>query len=455
MLQRIRVAALALIVGAGALVTLAPSTATAAPPAPDIARVTISPAPPIDVTSGPVTATFSFLTKNADTAEFQLTAPGEVSVPTPITLTKGATFRGWTKWTGTRQFTSAETGTWTWRALANGAGGQAQKTGTFTVVVKPAVATSIAAFDARPDLVEKGATIKVFGKLLAAGEGYSGQTVSITFRALGADGYSAVTTAKTGRGGWFAATVKANATGWWRAEFAATAAAKGSVSDADRVDVKRPNLNSKIVGFEAGPEPANKGDKLSFTGALLVERRGGVAGARVAVFFKAKGSPKWEYVTSAVTGRHGRFSASATAVASGLWRAQYAGAHRVNGSVSAPDWVTVNQPAPPPAEKADTRLIKFNAWPEPVKRGKHLKFFGKLQVEDMGAWEGYKAKVALFFKPVGSKKWQLVKVISSSDSGRLFTKAKAFKSGHWRFVFRGDADTDGSISGKDFVRVKR
>ncbi|HEX4817683.1 MAG TPA: hypothetical protein VFV66_33505 [Nonomuraea sp.] len=454
MLQRIRVAALAVIIGAGAMMALTPSAATAAPPAPGIARVSISPAPPIDVTTAPVTATFSFFTKNADKAEFQLKAPGEVSAHTPIALTKGKEFHGWTKWTGTRAFTSTETGTWAWRALAAGAGGSTQSDGTFAVVVKPQVETSIADVDARPDLAHRGDLIKVSGRLLAAGKGYAGQTVSITFRARGADAYKAVTTARTGRGGWFAATVRVATTGWWRAEFAATAAAKASVSDADRVDVKRRDLGSEIAGFDARPEPVDKGDRLHFTGALQVERRGGVAGQRVAIFFKAHGSSRWEYVTSDVTGRHGRFWASATAVASGWWRAEYAGARGVRGSVSAPDWVTVNVPAPPPA-KADTRLIKFNAYPEPIKRGKHLRFWGKLQVDDEGTWEGYAGEVALFFKPLKSKKWVFVKSFDSSDSGRLFTKARAWKSGHWRFVFKGDDDTNGSGSRTDFVRVKR
>ncbi|MDP4508226.1 hypothetical protein [Nonomuraea turcica] len=452
MLQRIRVAALAVIVGAGALVALAPTAATAAP-APILTPVGISPSPPIDVTKGAVTATFSFLTKNAGKAELMLKPPGEVSVESPVTLTPSP-HGTWTKWTGTKSFDSANAGKWSWRALAQG-DGDASRSGTFEVVVKKVLDTKIVDFDARPDLVDRGDLIKVSGRLLADGEGYPGQSVSITFRERGSDTYREVTKVTTGRGGWFGATVRANATGWWRAEFAGTSAAKPSVSDADRVDVKRRNLGSKIVGFDARPEPVDKGDKLSFTGALLVEGRGGVAGERVSIFFKAGGSSRWEYVTSDVTGRHGRFWVSAEAVTSGWWRAEYAGTRGVNGSVSAGDWVTVEQPAPPPVEKADTRLFKFNAYPEPIKRGRYLKFTGKLQIDDEGSWEGYSGKVALFFKPLKSKKWQYVKSFWSSDSGRLYTKVKAWNSGHWRFVFGGDEDTYGSSSRKDYVRVKR
>ncbi|TMR92062.1 DUF4198 domain-containing protein [Nonomuraea basaltis] len=454
MLQRIRVAALAVMLGAGALVALTPSAATAAPPTPDISPVSISPSPPIDVTGGPVTATFTFYTKNADTAKFQLKPPLGVYSSIDLTKTSGNV---WTKWTGTKKFEASPAGTWSWLATATGTGGaEASDTGGFEVVVKKQLDTKIVDFAARPGLVDKGDLIKVSGRLLADGKGYAGQTVAITFRERGTDAYREVTKVTTGSGGWFGATVRADATGYWRAEFAATAAAKGSVSDSDRVDVKRRNLDSKIVGFDARPEPVDKGDTLSFTGALRVEGRDGVAGERVGIFFKADGSHKWEYVTSDVTGRHGRFWASATAVTSGWWRAQYAGARGVNGSVSDADWVKVNQPAPPPeVEKADTRLIKFNAYPEPIKRGRYLKFKGKLQVDDEGSWEGYSGKVALFFKPLGSKKWQYVKSFWSSDSGRLYTKVKAWNSGHWRFVYGGDEDTYGDTSRKDYVRVKR
>ncbi|MEV0383734.1 hypothetical protein [Nonomuraea sp. NPDC050643] len=448
MLQRIRVAALAIVVGAG-VVTLAPSTATAAP-APVIARVGISPSPPIDVTKGAVTATFTFLTRNTDTAEFQLKPPGDASVGTPITLTSHKA-GDWRQWTGTKSFDSAVAGTWSWLAIA----GSTSRRGTFEVIVKKPLETKFADFDASPDLVAKGSSIRVTGRLLADGKAYAGQSVSVTFRARGADAYGAVTKVTTGRGGWFGATVRADATGWWRAEFAATADAKASVSDADRVDVRRGRLGSRIAGFDARPEPVDKGGKLTFTGSLQVERRGGVAGERVSIFFKAGGSHKWEYVTSDVTGRHGRFWASAAAVTSGWWRAEYAGNRRVNGSVSDADWVRVDQPAPPPVAKADTRLIKFNAYPEPIKRGKYLKFTGRLQVDDQGSWEGYSGKVALYFLPKGSRKWEYVKTVRSSDSGRLYTKAKAWDSGYWKFVFSGDNDTNGDHSGRDHVRVKR
>ncbi|SDH49147.1 hypothetical protein [Nonomuraea jiangxiensis] len=444
MLQRIRVAALALVLGAGALaLTASPATAAQAP---SISAVTISPASPIVVFDNPVTVTFTFTTEAAGRAELQVKPPGP-GVSSQVEL-KPEPFGQLTKWTGTKSFSASNAGRWSVLAIAHG-DGQKSANGSFEIV--KALDTKIDDFRAGPGRVDQGDRIKVSGRLLANGKGYDGQSVAITFRARGADSYDEVTKVTTGRGGWFGATVRAQATGWWRAEFATTSTARGSVSDGDRVDVRRGKLTSRITGFDARPEPVDKGDRLTFSGALQVERRGGVSGQRVAVLFKADGSRRWKYVTSDVTGRQGRFRASATAETSGWWRAEYEGNRGVKGSASAPDRVKVNLPP----EKADTRLIRFGASPDPVKRGKDLRFSGRLQIDDEGSWEGYSGRVALYFQPPGSRKWQYVKTTWANDDGRLFTTAKAWNSGQWRFVFGGDEDTNGSTSERDYVTVKR
>lgn len=322
-----------------------------------------------------------------------------------------------------------------------------------------ALDTKIVDFDATPDLVAKGDTITLSGQLQIddkGWKGYGGQSVTLTFREKGTDAYRHVEKATTNANGEFSAKVKAEATGWWRAEFFATSAAKGSVSDTDRVDIKAEAAASRIAYFDAYPEPVDKGDKLNFRGVLQVSGKSGwegLSGQKVAILFKADGSSKWEYVTSDTTGSHGRFWASATAQTSGWWRAEFGGIEGVKGSSSNGDWVTVNQP-PPPSEKGDSYIKKFNAYPEPVRYARYLKFSGRLLVDDHG-WEGYEGKVALYFKPKGSVKWQYVKTTWSNDDGWLYTKVRAYKSGYWKFVFSGDEDFYGDHSRKDYVRVKR
>lgn len=447
MLQRIRAASFVLAMGAATLVMAPPATAAQAP---SITKIDVDPARVV-VFDKPVTATFSFATKDAGKAELQLKAPG-VSAPTQVEL-KPAPFGQWTKWTGTKTFEAKDAGSWNVLAIAHGDG---EKSVNATIEVRKALDTKIVDFDADPDLVDRGDTLRVSGRLLAEGNGYGGQSVTITFREKGTDAYRYVAKVGTGRGGWFGARVKAESTGWWRAEFGGNAEARASVSDTDRVDVRRGNRDSSIVRFDAHPEPVDKGDRLRFTGALLVEGRGGLPGQRIDIQFKAHSSGRWQHVTSDVTGRDGRFFASATALESGWWRAAYDGTRGVNGSLSGADWVRVEDPTPPPPPaKADTRLIKFNAYPEPVKRGKYLKFGGRLQVDDEGTWEGYAAKVQLQYKPVGARKWKYVKTVWSNGSGKLWTKTKAWKSGSWRFVYGGDDETHGDASGSDYVRVKR
>ncbi|GAA3141992.1 hypothetical protein [Nonomuraea roseoviolacea] len=449
MLQRIQTAAVVLAMGAGGLV-LAPAASAAAAPA--VTKVDVDPGPPIVVSDKAVTATFSFATKDAGSAELQLKPPG-VSAGSPITLTSKP-FGQWTRWTGSRAFEAKDAGTWNVLAVAHGSGGSGEKSVTGTFEVRKTLDTKIVDFDADPDRVSRGDTIKVSGTLLAGGKGYAGQSVTITFREQGTDAYRHVAKVATGPGGAFGARVRAETTGWWRAEFGGTTEAASSVSDTDRVDVRAGDRDTDIAGFDAAPEPVDKGDTLRFTGALRSDGDG-VPGQRVSVLFKAQGSDRWEYVTSDVTGRHGRFLASATATGSGWWRAVFRGARGFDGSSSDADWVRVDRPTPPPAEKAGTRVVAFNAYPEPVKRGKYLKVRGLLQIDDEGTWEGYAGKVALYFKPAHARSWQYVKTTRSGDSGKLWTKVKAWKSGSWKFVYAGDGDTYGDTSRADYVRVVR
>ncbi|WP_326823924.1 hypothetical protein [Streptosporangium sp. NBC_01756] len=352
MLQRTRAIVVAVAMGAGAL-ALAPSAtaATGTSADPVISNVEINPSPVV-VTGSPVNAKFSFTTKAAGKAELQVKAPG-VSAWTSLDL-KPSPHGVETRWTASKSFDAkSTTGQWSFLAIAHSGDGKEDSTrGKFGVELRKALDTKIVDFDASPDDVTRGHTLKVSGRLLrdaGSWRDYYGQSVTITFRERGTDAYRHVAKVRTGRGGWFATGVKAEATGWWRAEFDGHGGAKGSVSDTDQVTVRDPE-----------PEP----------------------------------------------------------------------------------------------ERADSRVIKFNASPEPVRYGRYLKFTGKLQVDDSG-WEGHRAKVALYFKAKGSHKWGYVKTTWSNGSGNLYTKAKGYRSGYWKFVFRGDGDYYGDSSGSDYVRVYR
>ncbi|MFF0308505.1 hypothetical protein ACFYSC_13805 [Streptosporangium sp. NPDC004379] len=352
MLQRTR-AAVALTVGVGAL-ALAPSamaaTATAADPV--VSDVRIRPNP-IVVTGSPVGADFSFLTKGAGKAEFQVKAPG-ASAWTSLEV-KSAPYGLQTRWFASKTFdVKSRAGQWSFLAIAHGEDGKEDsESGRFTVDVR-----------------------------------------------------------------------------------------------------RHQHLETRIAEFNAWPEPVRKGGRLNVNGRLLVDGRHGwhgYADRTVDILFRADGSSRWEKVGSDRTDRYGRFSESGTAERSGTWRAVFAGGHDVERAYSGTDHVRVLEPEP---ERGASRVTRFNASPEPVRHGRYLSFTGRLQVDDSG-WEGYRAKVGLYFKPAGSSKWSHVRNTWSNGSGRLYTKAKAYRSGHWKFVFAGDDDFRPDSSGSDYVRVIR
>lgn len=128
---------------------------------------------------------------------------------------------------------------------------------------------------------------------------------------------------------------------------------------------------TRIVGFDATPEPVRKGGKLTLKGKLQVARcyggwfyrsldsRVGVIGGGkchadrnhwydwsrlghqdIGVYFKAKGSPKWKYVGTLETKRDGSFSTKVRAFQSGTWAVKFAGNGHLKGS-GASDYVKV------------------------------------------------------------------------------------------------------------------
>jgi hypothetical protein len=228
----------------------------------------------------------------------------------------------------------------------------------------------------------------------------------------------------------------------------------GGASDSDNSGfVVRRTLDTRIAGFDASPEPVFRGGNVVVRGQLRIEgRRGwdGYRGQRVAILFKADESYGWRRVASDWTDRNGRFWASVPARWSGSWKAEYDGRDGVRGSDSRSDHVRVITP-----RRAESRIIGFNAYSEPVKRGNYLRFKGVLQDRQGWSWNGHRAKVSLSFRPAGSSKWSWVKSAWSTGDGKIYTKSKAWRSGTWRLVFAGDSGTRGSVGNGDYVHVRR
>ncbi|GLW96883.1 hypothetical protein [Microtetraspora sp. NBRC 16547] len=442
MLKRISAVAAALALGGVAFVA-APAGATTAPAAPTALQA--SPDPVVVSDGGGRTATFGF-SVGEGTGSATLVDPNGKNVP--LTVSGGPSY--------TANYTfkfSDEPGAWKLVATATKDGATAESTKGFAVH-----RITNLDFSASPDVVDSGGRVWLSGALTykenGGWKGYGRQPVQISFKPV--DGsYGAVRTVTTDDQGRFRVQQNVDRSGWWRAEYAGSTQTEGTVSDSDRVDVRQRAQTSR-VSFDASPDPVNAGGTLRLRGKVEAGAWNiwdPVKDAKVNLLFKADGSYSWRYVTSAWTGRDGRFAADVTANASGWWRAEYAGAAGLRGSY-ADDHVDVVRPQPKPPVSLDTRVISFDAYPEPVKYGKYLSFKGKLQAWD-GGWTGYgHQKVTVWFKTkYGS--WKYVKSTWTNGSGKFWTKTKATKSGYWKVVFAGNNKADGSSSAWDWVRVKR
>lgn len=98
--------------------------------------------------------------------------------------------------------------------------------------------------NASPEPVKKGRTITVTGTLTRANwatgkySGYTSQSVTLQFKAKGADAYSTVKTVTSGTGGALKTTAKATKDGYYRYAFAGTSTTGAKSATGDYIDVQ-------------------------------------------------------------------------------------------------------------------------------------------------------------------------------------------------------------------------
>jgi len=457
MLRRISTVVAVVAVGSTTLIA-APAAASAlgAPKAPDITRVVVQPSPVVIPGKEKVTVTFTFETRNNATEAEAYLKPPAPSVETKIELTKRNLGFGKTRWTAKTQFDrGAKAGTWNLRVSAKNGGGEDGENKRFEV--RQVWETAFRDFDARPRAVRQGDTVRLDGELrVNSQKGWrplAGEKVHIAFRPFGGRSWERIDTARTRRDGEFNERVRATRSGWYRAEYDGSKTTHPAKSGSDRVTVKPRELDTRITRFDASPRSVKKGEKVTAAGVLQVKegrRWDGLRGQRVEIQFRAKGSRKWERVGSDRTDRLGRFDEKITAKAPGWFRAVFDGGRGLKDTASRPEWVSVTEP------KAKTRITRFDAYPEPVRFGRYVKFRGKLEVLDGRRWVPFdRQKVELFFKPSGKRKWESVKTAWTGRDGSFHLAVKGYKSGWWRVVFAGDDKTEETAARPDHVRVVR
>lgn len=130
-----------------------------------------------------------------------------------------------------------------------------------------------------------------------------------------------------------------------------------------------------------------------------------------------------------------------------------------------------------------TRIVGFDATPEPVRQGRKLVLRGKLEVAQCYGewhyeWDGYDRThggddncrdsrkywndwhwlgdqdIDVYFMPKGSSEWRRVGTVETDDDGNFATRVRAFRSGTWGVKFDGTNRLRGSEA-SDYVKVIR
>ncbi|MGW0477986.1 hypothetical protein [Nonomuraea sp. NPDC003214] len=105
------------------------------------------------------------------------------------------------------------------------------------------------------------------------------------------------------------------------------------------------------------------------------------------------------------------------------------------------------------AGKADTRITRFSADPYKVRKGRTIHFSGRLQADDRG-WEPLRnQKVHIYYRANGHSGWKWVDSDRTNWRGDFHASTKAYKSGTFKAVYKGDWKRDGAESRHDYVRV--
>ncbi|MFG2613876.1 HtaA domain-containing protein [Streptomyces anulatus] len=207
---------------------------------------------------------------------------------------------------------------------------------------------------------------------------------------------------------------------------------------------------TRIVSFNASPEPVGKGSKLKVVATLQTASATDnvwrpLGKTPVVIEFRPKGGKTWSRATTVTTTSKGVVSASVTAVKDGTWRARYAGTADRAAAVSSSDNVDV---------KLRTAVSGFNASPEPVRKGRTITVKGTLRSLD-GTWKNASGQsVIILFKADGSSKWSKLATVRTNGKGVFSKGFTAKKDGTWKAQFKATSSRLGTIGSGDRVDVR-
>ncbi|GGX31750.1 Ig-like domain-containing protein [Streptomyces chryseus] len=157
----------------------------------------------------------------------------------------------------------------------------------------------------------------------------------------GRTGWTKVASAKTAYySGEFSLSAKGSDGGYYRVHHPTTDAYAESFGPAHHLT----RTATRVTSVNAGPEPVTKGKTVTVTGVLQEKSGSGwkaYRGKAVDLYFQAKGSTKWSYVTWGRPASNGKITLKTKAVKDGTWTFRHVGDSKHFNSTSGTDYVDV------------------------------------------------------------------------------------------------------------------
>ncbi|MEU8118789.1 hypothetical protein AB0C21_08765 [Spirillospora sp. NPDC049024] len=282
----------------------------------------------------------------------------------------------------------------------------------------------------------------------------AGKQVEIKFAKPAPDpAWTTLGRATTGAGGVFTFRISPSEDGAWSASFATDSLGwpadyRGYFRSEGRTPFQRVAYRTSVTGFNATPEPVGRGENVKAYGRVLTQLAdgrwiGAPGNASVRLQFSTD-RKTWSTKGEVGVSGDGRFTVEGRADRTGYWRALVPKSDSTEQSVSGTDAVEV---------RYRTKILDFNAAPEPVKKGGTVTVMGTLY-RQTSKWYTYSGKtITFYFLPKGSSKWVYMGKQATDRIGRFRKGFKATKDGTWR-AYSGATSTYAKTYRDDYVDVR-
>ncbi|CNE68766.1 Uncharacterised protein [Mycobacterium tuberculosis] len=281
----------------------------------------------------------------------------------------------------------------------------------------------------------------------------AGKQVTLQFDPATGGDWRTVAAPTTDAAGDYSAKVTVTEDGAWSIQFANDPVGLPGdyhhyVSSEAHTSVRTVAYRTKIIDGNAWPEPVGRGNMVTGSGRVMDRLAdgswvGAPANATVQLQFSTDRS-KWSNKGLVGVNGDGTFNVQGRADRDGYWRLVVPRSGYAEPSVSGTDYIDV---------RYRTRILDFNAAPEPVKKGGTVTVMGSLQRET-DKWKPYASKkIKFYFLPKGSSTWTYLGSQNTDKYGRFRKGFKASKDGTWR-AYSGAATSYIKTYRDDYVDVR-